>query len=196
MFSSLKMGVGPPRKPPRQHHHGEFADAFESVGQQADHVDQRKEHHAQMRQIRAGVTAEAGLNPFRAGHHIGTPQPLAHEHHQENLVESRPKPRQPEAFQAINEQNINQPHCAADIEHARSIGNAQHVPGQRFAAQEIGIHVLGAAPRNPKADHNYRGEIADDDGDINCVEFHGGTGWQTVARAACRQSAVQQRRIQ
>ena len=56
--------------------------------------------------------------------------------------------------------------------------------GRDLPPKKIGIQILGAAPGNPKTDDNDRGEIADDDGDVNCVEFHGGTRWQTVAHAA------------
>ena len=159
-------------KVPRQEQDDEFADPLESVGEQADGVDQREKNNAQMRQIRPGVAAETGLNPLGAGEDIGAAHPAAEEHHQENLVERRPQPRQPEAFQAINEQNINQPHRPADVEHARGVGDSQQVPRQRLAAEKVGIHVLGPAPRNPEADQDDRQKIDDDNDNIQTTKVH------------------------
>jgi len=34
---------------PRQHHHGELADALEGVGEEADYVDEREGDDAQVR---------------------------------------------------------------------------------------------------------------------------------------------------
>ena len=120
-----------------------------------------------MRKAGAGAAAEPGLNPFRAGKRVRTPQPRAEEHHQENLVKDGPEERQPDAFEAINEHDGDQPHRAADVEHARGVRNAQEVPGQRLAAQEIGVHVLRATTGNPQPNQDDRQEIEDYDGKVN-----------------------------
>ena len=75
MFSSVNRPVGRPVKRHGQHDHGELADALEGVGQQADDVDQGEEHHAQVGEVRAGVAAEARLDPLRAGEHVRAAQP-------------------------------------------------------------------------------------------------------------------------
>ena len=129
--------IGVIREMPRQELAGELADAFGRVGQEPDHTHQRKHHHDDVRRRGAGVFAEPGLDPFRPGHHVRTPQPDGHIDHQKNLVEGRPKPRQPGPFHSIRGRHINQPHGSGDIEHARRIRNAQHVPGQLVATQEI-----------------------------------------------------------
>ena len=89
---------------PGQHDVREFPDALEAVSQHPDDVDERKQHDAQVREVRARAAAETGLDPFRARQHIGTPQPRADKHHQKNLVEHGPDPRQPDALQPVNEQ--------------------------------------------------------------------------------------------
>ena len=95
-----------------------------------------------MGQIRSPVFSKTAYDPFGACHYIGTAQPVGQIHHQEYLIKHRPDPRQPRAFQAVNETYIYQPHGSGDIEHPRSIGNAENPPRKTLAAQKIGIHVL------------------------------------------------------
>jgi hypothetical protein len=157
---------------PGQHDHRELADALEGVGEHADHQHQRKEHHADMGHVRPRAPAEAGLNPLGAGQHVRAPQPRAQEHHQEDLVEHRPEKRQPDALHPVHEEPVDHQHRAADIEHAGGVRDPQHVPRQRLAAQEVGVQVLGAPARGPEPDQDHHQEVADDDGDIEGMQFH------------------------
>jgi hypothetical protein len=135
---------------PRQHDRGELADALERVGEHPDDIDERKKDDAQVRKVRAAVASETRLDPFRPGQHVRAAQPRAQKHHQKNLVEHGPKPRQPQTFQAIDEQNIDEPHRAADVEHAGGVRNSEQIPRQRFAAEKIGIQILGARAAIPR----------------------------------------------
>jgi hypothetical protein len=111
-----------------------------------------KNDDAQVRERRAAVVAEARLHPLRAGQDVRAPQPRAHEHHQEDLVERRPDPRQPDALEAVEEEHIDQPHRAADVEHARGVRDAEQYQGSSFAAEKVGVEVLDPAPGNPQAE--------------------------------------------
>ena len=130
-------------------------------------VDEGEEHDAQMGEIGAGAAAEAKLNPLGPGQHVRAPQPGAQEHHQKNLIEHRPQERQPDALEPVGEEPVDHQHRARDVEHARGIGDAEQIPGQRLAAEEVRIEILGAALGDPEADEDRRHEIGDQNGDIN-----------------------------
>ena len=72
------------------------------------------------------------------------------EHHQEDLVEHRPHEGQPDALQSVDEEPEDHHHRAADVEHSRGVGNAEHVPGERLAAEEVGVEILAAAAARPR----------------------------------------------
>ena len=122
--------------------------------------------------LRAAALAETRLNPIGAGHGVGTAQPARQEHHQEDLVESRPQPRNPDAFHAVDERPVDQQHGAADVEHAGRVRDAEHVPGHRIAAQEVRLHVLGGAMRNPIAHHDGGCQIQQNNRDIDRMKMH------------------------
>ncbi len=104
-----------------------------------------------VRKPRAAARAEARGDPLGAGGHVRAAQPARQVHHQENLVEDGPQPRNPDALQAVDEQQVDQPHGARDIEHAGSVGDAQEIPGQDISAQEIRFRVPRGAVRDPVA---------------------------------------------
>ena len=124
---------------------GKLADALEAVCKEADDADKGVEHNNDVRKLRAQAGAEAGLDPLRAGHHLGAAQPRGEIDHQEDLVEGRPEPWNPHALQAVDEHPVHQQHGAADVEHARCIGDAQQIPGHLVAAQEVVLHTLRGA---------------------------------------------------
>ena len=151
---------------------GEFSDALESVTEEPDDAKEGVDHHDDVRQVRAAALAESRLNPIGAGHSVGTAQPTREEHHQENLVERWPQPRDPYALYAVDERPVNQQHGAADVEHAGSVRYAQHVPGHRVAAQEVSLDVAGSAMGNPIADHHRGGQIEDDNRNVDNMQVH------------------------
>ena len=159
--------VGVVGKMPRQEFARELANPFRRIRQEADDTDQRKNHHDDVRGGGAAALAEPGLDPFRAGHHIGPPQPDGHIDHQENLVEHRPEPRQPYALHAVGGRHIHQPHGAGNIEHTRRVGNPQHIPRQFVPAQKVGLHVLGRPLGHPEADEDGGDQIEADYGQVN-----------------------------
>ncbi len=106
------------REMPGQERRREFTDAFESVAEEADDADERIDNNDQVRELRAAAGAETRLDPLGAGHHVRSPEPRRQIHHQEDLVESRPQPRDPDALQSIDEHPVDQQHGAADVEHA------------------------------------------------------------------------------
>jgi len=59
------------------------------------------------------------------------------------------EPRQPDALQTVEEQYEKQPHRAL-MSNIPSVGDAEQIPGQRFAAEEVAVEVLHAAARDPE----------------------------------------------
>jgi len=164
---------------PRKERHGELANSFEPVGEETNDAEERIDHDDNMRELRPAAFPESRLNPLRAGHHIGTPQPTRQVHHQENLVESRPQPGDPNALQAVDEHPVNQQHGAADVEHSRGIGDAQDVPRHNVATEEVRSNIARCAVRNPIADQNGCYEVGHDDGDVDAVQAQKDTSLRT-----------------
>src|SRR6056300_848747 len=69
------------------------------------------------------------------GEDIGAPDPDGDVDHAEDLVEGRPHPGQPDAFEAVGEEEVDQEHGAGDVEHAGGVGDAEDVPGDAFAGE-------------------------------------------------------------
>ena len=159
-------------KVPRQEIHREFADALEAVSEKSDHTDQRVDHHDHMRKFRAASGPEPRADPFGAGGHVGAAQPRGKINHQEDLVEDRPQPRDPNALQPVNEHQVDQPHGPGDIEHAGGVGDAQEVPGQDVAAQVVRLGVARGTVRDPIAEQHGRRHVDHDDRDIDRMQFH------------------------
>ena len=155
------------RKMPGQECRRKLPDAFESIGEEADDADERVDHNDQVRKLRAASGAETRLDPLRAGHHVRSPEPCRQINHQEDLVESRPQPRDPDALQSVDEHPVHQQHGSADIEHAGRIRDAEHVPRHGVAAEEVGLHVARGAVGNPVSDKYGRTQVGDDDGNID-----------------------------
>jgi hypothetical protein len=147
----------------------EFSDALESVTEEPDDTEESVDNDNDVRQVRAAAFAETRLDPIGARHGVGPAQPGRHEHHQEDLVEGGPQPRNPHAFHAVDERPIDQKHRAADIEHAGRVRDPEHVPGHGIASQEVRLHVLGGAMRNPIAHHDGGCQIHQNDCDIDSV---------------------------
>ena len=123
-------------------------------------------------ELRSLARAKPGLDPFCAGHHARAPQPDREEHHEEDLVEHRPEPGEPDLFETVNKQDVDQPHGSGDIEHARSVGDAEHPPRERIASEEVGIDVLDRSPGHEEAQNDDDGEVEKDDREIDDVDFH------------------------
>src|ERR1035441_7795375 len=145
---------------------GELANAFETVGQKPDHTDQRKDDDDEVRQLRAAAFAESGGDPLGAGGDTGAPQPRREVDHQKNLIEDGQQPGNPDALETVDEEQIDQPHGAGDIEHPGCVGYTEHIPRQDIAAQKIGLRVPGSPVRNPVADENGRHQKNDDDDNV------------------------------
>src|ERR1035437_3569811 len=156
----------------RQENRGELADALEPVAEESDDADESVDDHDEVRQLSAPSGAEARPDPLRAGHHLGAAQPCGKVNHEEDLIEGGPEPGNPHAFQAVDEHPGDQQHGAADVEHARCVGDAQHIPGHLVAAQKIGLHVLRGAVRNPVADEHRAQQIDHNNDNIQNVQMH------------------------
>src|ERR1035441_10146728 len=78
-----------------------------------------------------------------------------------------------ETFKAEKEDHKEEPHRAADVEHPRGVRDAEHVPGQRPAAEEVAVQVLGPPARDPEADGDDEDKITDDNAYIEGVQLHG-----------------------
>ncbi len=159
---------------PRQEVGGEFSNALESVSEETDDAEEGVDHHDDVRKLRTAALAEPRLNPIGAGHRVGTAQPARKEHHQKDLIEGRPQPRNPHALHAVDERPVHQQHGAADVEHAGGVRNAQHVPRHSVAAQKVSLHVAGSAMGNPIAHHNRGGQIKDDNRYVDNMQVHPG----------------------
>ncbi len=157
---------------PGQEVHRKLADAFEGVGEESDDTDEGVDDHDDVGQLRAAPFTEARLDPLGAGHHVGTAQPGRKKHHQEHLVEGRPEPGNPDALYAVNEHPADQQHGAADVEHARGVGDSKDVPGHGVAAQKVGLHVTGRAVRNPVAHEDRRKQVSDDNRNVKRMKIH------------------------
>src|SRR5690625_30003 len=156
---------------PRQKYRGEFANANEAVGEKADHTDQGKNHHDQVRQACPQTFAKTERDPLSSGHHSRATQPDGQEYHQKNLVEYRPQPGNVNTGQPVDKQQIHQPHSAADIEHARGIRDSQVVPGQFVAPKKVTLNIFGSSPGNPETDQEGRGKVRQDDKNIDKCEL-------------------------
>ena len=191
--SDKQEGVLIDAKVPGEESGGKLANAFEAVSEKSNDADEGVDDDDDVGELSATALAESRLNPFRAGHHIGTPQPGGEVNHQENLVEGRPKPGNPDAFDAIHKHPIDQQHSPADIKHSGSIRDAEDIPGHDVAAEEVGLHIARGTMRNPIADQDGECEVGNDDGNVNGMQMQGtpqflrpAEQYDPFARSDCR----------
>ena len=86
-----------------------------------------------MRQRSPFSTPEASLYPFGPRQHIAPSKPHRQIDHQEYLVEHRPQPRNPQALEPVGKSPIDHQHGSGNVEHARRIGQSEHIERERFA---------------------------------------------------------------
>ena len=157
---------------PRQEDRRELADADERVGEKADDVEQREHDDAQMREPRAASVAESEADPLGASHDSGPPEPDRQEHHEENLIEDGPEPRNPDALEPVDEEQVDQPHGPADVEHAGRVGDAEQVPRDLIAAEEVAAQAGRRALGDPEAEQERGRDVGADDEDVDRVDVH------------------------
>ena len=154
---------------PRHEGLDEAADALEGEIQEAHDADQGIYHDAEIRQFRAEALAEAGPHPLGPREHVGAADPSAQVDHAEDHVEQRPNPEQPHALDAVDEEHGHEPHRAADVQTAGTVGDADDPPGHALVSQEVGLGVLGRLARDPPADGQHQQHIQHDDQNIDGV---------------------------
>ena len=88
------------------------------------------------------------------------------------MIKDRPDPWDPNAFHSIHRKPIHQEQRTGNIEHPRSIGNAQDPPRDSVPTKEIIIHILGSSSRDIESDKNSGRQIDQDDSDINNMKIH------------------------
>ena len=164
------VGIGGPV--PGEEYLREFPDPLEPVRKESDHAHEGENHDDDMGELGPGARPEPGLDPFRSRHHLRPPEPDGQIDHQEYLVEHRPDPGEPHALQPVDEQDVDKPHGAGDVKHPGSIRHAEHPPGERIRAEEIGVDVLDRPPGDKETDDDHEDEIRYDDADIDQVYFH------------------------
>ena len=143
-----------------------------SVCQKTQHTDDGEQNDDHVGEPAAPVTAEAGLDPFGARQHVRPAQPGRKVHSEEDLVEDRPEPRNPDALQAVDEAQGYQPHGAGYVEHPGGIGEPEHVPGQCFASLVVTRQVLAGAPLEIQADGDGRQQVKADNQQVDCLQLH------------------------
>ena len=144
----------------------EAADALEGEVQEPDNAHQGVDDHAEYASSDAEALAEAGPHPFGPREHVRTADPGAQVDHAEDDVEQRPDPQQPDAFDAVDEEHRHEPHRAADVQPAGSVGDADDPPRHALVGQKVGLGVLGGFSGHPPADGQHQQQVEDDDEDI------------------------------
>ena len=143
---------------PRKENLHELTYSDKPVAQEAQHAEQGKDNDNGMRECRPPPLPETSLYPFGTCQHIAPAEPHRQIDHQKNLVEHGPQPRNPQAFEPVSKSPVHHQHGAGDVEHARRIGQPQHVKRQRLTTQEIRIHVLCRLlfQKQPDGDNNHQ----------------------------------------
>jgi hypothetical protein len=152
---------------PGQENPDELADAHESVGQEPEHAQHREADHDELRELSAGPAAEARLDPLGAGQRVRAAQPARQVDHQEDLVENRPDPRDPDALQPVHDAERDEPHRPGDVVHVGGVGEAEHVPGHALVGEVVGLQAAGGAPACEQTNHDGRQHVQAHDGQVD-----------------------------
>ena len=157
---------------PGDEDHHEFSQSDKPVGKEAQAVDEGEYDDDAVGKLAVFFPAEAREHPFGSRCDIRPAQPDAQEDHQENLVKDWPEPGNPDAFESIYKQQGDEPHGARNVEHPGSVGNAQHIPGKRVAAQQVvGFAFLGLLFQDDANEYG-RKQVNKDNGDIQTGQLH------------------------
>ena len=143
-----------------------------AIGKETQATDQGECHNDPVRLHATPSRTEPGTDPLGPCCCIGAPQPDGEKHHQEDLVENRPEPWDPDGFQAVYKGQGYQPHRTRNIEHSRCIAQSKHVPWQLVPTQHIGCFILLCAFFHDQTDDNGRGQVSGNNQNVEQCEFH------------------------
>ena len=150
----IDVGCGIAGQLPGQERRGELGNADETIGQESDDIDQCEQDHDQSAPIgrRVRRRSETESTRPRSSPRNGAARPTGRP--SENLIENGPQPGNPRALEPVDKQQIDHPHRAADVEHARGVGKPEQVPGNRISAEKVA--AAGSSKRASRSKSRYR----------------------------------------